>query len=101
MATNNINLLLLLSILCLCSTRDVYIQPSEGEHCPDTCYNINTFGKMAMSSSGLIVHFWREIIIINPRRMREGYGTLLLLLLLSLYSAHTYSSDDNDRSIQL
>ena len=53
--------LLMLSISCLCSTRDVYIQPSEGEHCPDTpCYNINTFGKMASNfsnSSGLVVHF--------------------------------------------
>ena len=54
-------LLLVLSFSCLCSTRDVYIQPSEGEHCPSTtCYNINTFGKMASNfsnSSGLVVHF--------------------------------------------
>ena len=61
MATNNIILLLVLSISCICSTRDVYIQPSEGEHCPGTtCYNINTFGKMAKNfsnSSGLVVHF--------------------------------------------
>ena len=61
MATNSITLLLVLSISCLCSTRDVYIQPSEGEHCSDgTCYNITTFGKMADSfsnSSGLVVHF--------------------------------------------
>ena len=59
--TNIIILLLVLSISCLCSTRDVYILPSEGEHCPGTpCYNINTFGKMADSfsnSSGLIAHF--------------------------------------------
>ena len=60
MATNSIILLLVLSISCLCSTRDVYIQPSEGEHCPGTCYNINTLGKMAdnfSNSSGLVVHF--------------------------------------------
>ena len=61
MATSSISLLLMLNILCLCSTRDVYIQPSEGEHCPGTpCYNINTFGEMADSfsnSSGLVVHF--------------------------------------------
>ena len=61
MTTNSIILLLVLSISCLCSTRDVYIQPSEGEHCPGTpCYNITTFGKMADSfskSSGLVVHF--------------------------------------------
>ena len=58
MTTNNFILLLVLSISYLCSTRDVYIQPSEGEHCPGTpCYNITTFGKMADSfsnSSGLI-----------------------------------------------
>ena len=61
MVTKSIILLLVLSISCLCSTRDVYIQPSEGEHCPGTpCYNITTFGKMADSfsnSSGLVVHF--------------------------------------------
>ena len=62
MAINSIILLLVLSISCLCSTRDVYIQPSEGEHCPEPsmCYNINTFGKMADSfsnSSGLVVYF--------------------------------------------
>ena len=61
MATNSIILLLVLSISCLCSTRDVYIQPSEGEHCPGTpCYNVTTFGKMAdnfSKSSGLVVHF--------------------------------------------
>ena len=61
MVTKSIILLLVLSVSCLCSTRDVYIQPSEGEHCPGTpCYNINTFGKMADSfsnSSGLVVHF--------------------------------------------
>ena len=60
MATNSIILLLVLSFSWLCSTRDVYIQPSEGEHCPGTCYNITTFGKMADSFSnsfGLVVHF--------------------------------------------
>ena len=61
MATNiSVALFLVLSISCLCSTRDVYIQPSEGEHCPGTCYNINTFGKMAKNISnsfGLVVHF--------------------------------------------
>ena len=57
---SRIILLLMLSISCLCSTRDVYIQPSEDEHCPGTCYDINTFGKMAenlSNSSGLVVHF--------------------------------------------
>ena len=52
---------LMLNISYLCSTRDVYIQPSEGEHCPGTpCYNINTLGEMADSfsnSSGLVVQF--------------------------------------------
>ena len=60
MSTNSTILLLVLSISCLCSTRDVYIQPSEGEHCHGTCYNITTFGKMAKNfsnSSGLVVHF--------------------------------------------
>ena len=60
MATHSIIPLLMLSIFCLCSTRDVYIQPSEGEHCPGTCYNITTFGKMAnnfFNSYGLVVHF--------------------------------------------
>ena len=61
MVTKIIILLLVLSVSCLCSTRDVYIQQSEGEHCPGTpCYNINTFGKMTDSfsnSSGLVVHF--------------------------------------------
>ena len=60
MATNSTILLLVLSISCLCSTRDVYIQPSEGEPCPGTCYNITTFGKMADSFSnsfGLVVYF--------------------------------------------
>ena len=59
-ATNSIIFLLVINIVCLCSTRDVYIQPSEGEHCPGTCYNITTFGKMAdnfSNSSGLNVHF--------------------------------------------
>ena len=62
MTTNSIILLLVLYTSCLCSTRDVYIQPSEGEHCPGTpCYNISTFGRMAhnnfSNSSGLAVHF--------------------------------------------
>ena len=60
MDNDSIILLLVLSISCLCSTRDVYIQPSEGEHCPGSCYNITTFGKMADSFSnsfGLVVHF--------------------------------------------
>ena len=61
MTTNNFILLLLLYTSSLCSTRDVYIQPSEGEHCPGTpCYNITTFGNMADSfsnTSGLVVHF--------------------------------------------
>ena len=59
MATNS-TILLVISISCLCSTRDVYIQPSEGEPCPGTCYNITTFGKMADSFSnsfGLVVYF--------------------------------------------
>ena len=60
MATNSVFLLLVLSVSCVCSTRNVYIQPAEGKHCPGTCYNISNFGKMAKSfsnSSGLIVHF--------------------------------------------
>ena len=62
MAANSMILLLVFSISCPCSTRDVYIQPSEGaEHCPGTCYNINTFGKMAQNnfsnSTDLIFHF--------------------------------------------
>ena len=47
MATKCSIILLVISISCLCSARKVYIQPSEGEHCPGTCYNINTFGKLA------------------------------------------------------
>ena len=62
MTTNSIILLLVLYTSCLCSTRDVYILPSEGEHCPGTpCYNISTFGRMARNNfsntSGLAVHF--------------------------------------------
>ena len=64
MVTNSIILLLVLSIsqcMSMLNKRDVYIQPSEGEHCPGTyCYNITTFGKMADSFSnsfGLVVHF--------------------------------------------
>ena len=88
MTTNNI-LLLMLSISCLCSTKDVYIQPSEGEHCPGTCYNITTFGKMAdnfSNSSGLVVHFmegthlldhWQPIVFTNlTNAVFEGNGTM-------------------------
>ena len=61
MATNSITLLLLLSISCLCSTKDVYIQQFEGENCPGTpCYDITTFGEMAdnfSNSTGLVVRF--------------------------------------------
>ena len=61
MTTNRIVLLLVLSVSCLCSTRVVYIQPSEGKQCPGTpCYDINTFGKMAkmfFNSTGLVVRF--------------------------------------------
>ena len=73
MATNSIILLLVLSISCLCSTRDVYIQPSEGEHCPGgTCYNITTFGKMADSfsnSNGLVVHFLEETHLLDLQEL--------------------------------
>ena len=72
-ATNSFILLLMLSISCLCSTRDVYIQPSEGEHCPGTpCYNITTFGKMAdsfSSSSGLVVHFLKGTHLLNLQEL--------------------------------
>ena len=61
MTTNRIVLLLVLSVSCLCSTRVVYIHPSEGKQCPGTpCYDINTFGKMAkmfFNSTGLVVRF--------------------------------------------
>ena len=61
MDTNSIVFLLVLSISSLCSTRVVYIKPSEGEYCPGTpCYDINTFGKMAktfFNSNGLVVRF--------------------------------------------
>ena len=74
MAANSIIiLLLLLSISCLCSTRDVYIQTSEGEHCPGTpCYNITTFGKMAenlSNSSGLVVHFLERIHLLDLQEL--------------------------------
>ena len=72
MATNSIILLLVLSISCLCSTRDVYIQPSEGEHCPGTCYNITTFGKMADSfsnSSDLNVYFSEGTHFLNLQEL--------------------------------
>ena len=72
MATDSIVLLLVLSISCLCSTRDVYIQPSEGENCPGgTCYNITTFGKMAdrfSNSSGLIIHFLKGTHFLNIQK---------------------------------
>ena len=90
MATNSIILLLVLSISCLCSTRDVYIQPSEGEHCPGTpCYNITTFGEMADSFSnsfGLVVHFLegthlldlQELVVFKKltNAVFEGDGTM-------------------------
>ena len=72
MATNSIILLLVLSIPCLYSTRDVYIQPSEGEHCPGTCFNITTFGKMADSFSnsfGLVVHFLEGTHLLNLQEL--------------------------------
>ena len=73
MATNSFILLLMLSISCLCSTKGVYIQPSEGEHCPGTpCYNITTFGKMAGSfsnSSGLVVHFLEGTHLLNLQEL--------------------------------
>ena len=54
-------IIFLLSISCLCSARDVYIQPAEGEHSPGTpCYNINDLGRLAdnfSNSSGFVVHF--------------------------------------------
>ena len=71
--SNSFILLLMLSISCLCSTRDVYIQPSEGEHCPGTpCYNITTFGKMADSfsnSSHLVVHFLEGTHLLNLQEL--------------------------------
>ena len=73
MATNSFILLLMLSISCLCSTKGVYIQPSEGEHCPGTpCYNITSFGKMADSlsnSSGLVVHFLEGTHLLNLQEL--------------------------------
>ena len=72
MSTNSTILLLVLSISCLCSTRDVYIQPSEGEHCHGTCYNITTFGKMAKNfsnSSGLVVHFLEGTHLLDLREL--------------------------------
>ena len=67
LASMTIILLLVLSISC--SARHVYIQPSEGEHCPGTpCYNITTFGKMAKyfsNSSGLVVHFLEGIHLLD------------------------------------
>ena len=89
MATNSIILLLVLSISCQCSTRDVYIQPSEGEHCPGTCYNITTLGKMAenfSNSSGLAIHFsegthlldLQELLVFNnlTNAVFEGDGRM-------------------------
>ena len=72
MSTNNAILLLVLSISCLCSTKDVCIQPSKGEHCPGTCYNITTFGKMADSFSnsfGLVVHFLEGTHLLNLQEL--------------------------------
>ena len=89
MATSSIILLLVLSISCLCSTRDVYIKPSEVEHCTPGCYNITTFGKMADSfsnSSGLVVHFLegthlldlQELVVFTnlTNAVFEGNGTM-------------------------
>ena len=88
MATKCSIILLVISISCLCSARKVYIQPSEGEHCPGTCYNINTFGKLADSfsnSSGLFVHFLegtpfldlQELVVFtNLLTVFEGNGTM-------------------------
>ena len=63
----------MLSISCLCSTRDVYIQTSEGEHCPGTpCYNITTFGKMAKNLSnsfGLVVHFLEGTHLLDLQKL--------------------------------
>ena len=74
MATaSSIILLQVLSISCLCSSRDVYIQPSEDEHCPGTpCYNITTFGKMTDSfsnSSGLVVQFLEGTHLLNLQEL--------------------------------
>ena len=89
MATKCSIILLVISISCLCSARKVYIQPSEGEHCPGTCYNINTFGKLADSfsnSSGLFVHFLegthvldlQELVVFTnlTNAVFEGNGTM-------------------------
>ena len=77
MATmNSIILLLVLSIsqcMSMLNKRDVYIQLSEGEHCPGTyCYNITTFGKMADSfsnSSGLVVHFLKGTHLLDLQKL--------------------------------
>ena len=73
MTTNSIILLMVLYTSCLCSTRDVYIQPSEGEHCPGTpCYNITTFGEMAdnfSNSSGLVVHFLEGTHLLDLQKL--------------------------------
>ena len=73
MTTNRIFLLLVLSVSCLCSTRVVYIHPSEGEYCPGTpCYDINTFGKMAktfFNSTGLVVRFLEGTHLLDLPKM--------------------------------
>ena len=73
MATMIMIVLLLLSISCLCSTKDVYIQPSEGErHCPGICYNVTTFGKMAgifSNLSGLVVHFLEGTHLLDLQKL--------------------------------
>ena len=76
MATNSIILLLVLSIsqcMSMLNKRDVYIQSSEGEHCPGTnCYNITTFGKMAKkfsNSSGLVVHFLKGTHLLDLQKL--------------------------------
>ena len=45
---------------------------SEGEHCPGTCFNITTFGKMADSFSnsfGLVVHFLEGTHLLNLQEL--------------------------------
>ena len=85
MATNSIILLLVLSISCLCSTRDVYIQPSEGEHW--YLLQHQHFGEMADSfsnSSGLNVYFLegthfldlQELVLFTNLTIMQGDGRM-------------------------
>ena len=59
--------------MSMLNKRDVYIQSSEGEHCPGTnCYNITTFGKMAKkfsNSSGLVVHFLKGTHLLDLQKL--------------------------------